>query len=85
VEFLHPLFKAGPAKRLQRRLSKAADALGVLNDLYVAEDLLRPHAEAEPAAWFAVGWVVARREAALFAAAQQLRRLAEADRPWRRR
>lgn len=84
LELLLPLYRAGPAKRLQRRLARAADALGSLNDLYVAEDLLRPQAEADPAAWFAVGWVVARRETALAAAAEALHRLADAPQPWRK-
>lgn len=84
LEFLLPLYKPGPAKRLQRQLARAADALGALNDLCVAEDLLRPHAQAVPAAWFAVGWVVARRAVALQQAQDALKRLAKASRPWRR-
>ncbi len=84
LELLLPLYKGRSAKPLQRALAAAADALGALNDLYVAEDLLRPLAADQPSAWFAVGWVVARREAALAQAQAALQALSRLRRPWKR-
>ena len=79
------LLKKRPAARLRRALLDALDALGELNDLHQAEALFRTQAAVEPAAWFAVGYVSARREAAERRAGRRLAALAAVPVVWRRR
>lgn len=64
-------------------LRQAQDALGRLNDLVVAQALLRARAAEDPPAWFAVGWLAARREAAVDEAAQALKAWRRADAFWK--
>ncbi len=84
LEMLLPLFRRKPAQALLARIGRALDALGELNDLHTAQALWRQRADQEPAAWFAVGWLVAQAARAGDAAAAELAQLARAPRPWRR-
>jgi triphosphatase len=60
LEFLAPLFAEKAVRRFSKRLGRALEALGTVNDLQVAHDHYRAAAAADPAAWFAVGWLAAR-------------------------
>ncbi len=74
-----------PAKRLAvflKRLKPAQACLGEVNDTVVALAHCRTLAEADPHAWFAVGWLSARHAALLPGCAAALDRLARTQRPW---
>ncbi len=74
-----------PAKRvahLLKRLKLAQTRLGAVNDTVVALAHCRALAEADPHAWFAVGWLSARHAALLPACTAALGRLARVPRPW---
>ena len=83
LEPMARVLKAKPGDRLHKALTAALDALGKLNDLHVAEAAFRRCAESDPAAWFAVGFVVARREAAERLAGRRLAALAARPLVWR--
>lgn len=85
AEFVAPLFKGTHAGRYRRRLTPAQDVLGAFNDEAVAEALYREVAAHDPAAWFAVGWLSARRDAGAVACRQALSALAEGPRFWRKK
>jgi inorganic triphosphatase YgiF len=85
LEPLAPLLKPRPAARWRHALAAALEALGELNDLDVARALFRAQADIEPAAWFAVGYVAARRDAAQALATARLAALAEHPLVWRGR
>jgi inorganic triphosphatase YgiF len=85
VEMLWPALPRKPAQVFQASLAQALQALGDLNDLQVAQDRWRRHADTQPQAWFAVGWLAAQRPAALAAATAALRALQATPRPWRKR
>lgn len=74
AEFLAPALK-GRGRAFLRRLEPAQDALGRLNDEQVADGLYRKMARRDPQAWFAVGWLAARRERTLAECQQALRRI----------
>jgi len=77
-----------PARRVQRWLTQLAQAqqpLGDFNDLVVAQDHYRAWAATTPEAWFAVGWLSARRASLLPACCQVMQRLARAEPAWRSR
>lgn len=61
VEFVAPLFKPKAVARYLKPLRAALDSLGALNDLNVAEPLFRAQLPADARAWFAVGWIAARK------------------------
>ena len=63
------LFAAKKVKKQLEILRPAQEALGHYNDLCVAEALFRHLAETDPRAWFAVGWLVAQRDAQVAVAA----------------
>jgi CHAD domain-containing protein len=75
-----------PGKATARSLSalrQALDALGAYNDALVAEERFAARVEADPRAWFALGWLASQREILLNDAARSLRRLGRAPRFWR--
>lgn len=76
AEFLAPALK-GSGKDFLRDLEPAQDALGRLNDEQVAQARYRQLAAKHPKAWFAVGWLAARREPLLAECERALRRLTE--------
>lgn len=84
AEFVAPLFAGRHAGRYGRRLGPAQDALGALNDEAVAEALYREATAQTPGAWFAVGWLAARRDAGVKACRQALSQIADGPRFWRK-
>ena len=62
TELTVALWPAKPAARLLKRLAQAQTPLGDYNDCVVAQAHYRQLATQEPEAWFAVGWLSARRQ-----------------------
>lgn len=81
-ELLMPLYPPKPARRLRAALADAGEALGQLNDLYVAGAAYETVLDEEPRAWFALGWLAAERGRAAEAAAASLKALVGTPRPW---
>lgn len=81
-EFLMPLYAAKPSRRLRDAVAAAGEALGELNDLYVAGAAYQTVLDQEPRAWFALGWLAAERSRAAAAAAAALDALDRVPRPW---
>jgi triphosphatase len=82
VEFVSSLYDAKDVKRYLSRLKPAQDALGNYNDLTVAEAAFRALLEADPRAWFALGWFAAHRAQLLHDAAAALEGLSGAPKFW---
>ena len=83
LEAVQPLLKRKSGAAFLRALPRALGALGELNDLQVADVLYRDRAQTEPQAWFAVGYLAARRQATLDASVAALARLADLKLVWR--
>jgi triphosphatase len=83
VEFVAPLFSSKAVERYLEPLRLAQDALGAFNDLSVADLAFRAQVEIDPRAWFAIGWLAARREARLRECSTALVGLSQADRFWK--
>lgn len=83
VEFVAPLYRGKAVRRYLARLRPAQDALGQYNDLTVAEAAFRGQLERDARAWFALGWLAARRTQLLADAARALEALAKAPSFWR--
>ncbi len=77
-EFLAALYPRRAVRRLHERIAAAAEALGELNDLAVAETAFEPTRDA-----FALRWLAAERERVLRSAGKRLRTLAASAPPWR--
>ncbi len=82
AELTASLFPARKVKRYVKTLAPAQEALGALNDLFVARDTFRALTEHDPSAWFAVGWLVARQERAVADCVSPLRDAARAQPYW---
>jgi inorganic triphosphatase YgiF len=82
IEFSAGLFPRRAVERYLTRLRPAQERLGEFNDVCVAVAAYRSLASDEPRAWFALGWLAARRTAALAAAADELRRLRKVEPFW---
>jgi inorganic triphosphatase YgiF len=77
-----------PAKKVDgtlRALARAQEPLGAYNDTVVALALMRGLAAQDGRAWFAVGWLTARREALAAPCAEALTRLSRVRGFWQRR
>ena len=79
------LWPARPVERTLRALARAQEPLGAYNDTVVALALMRGLAAQEGRAWFAVGWLTARREALAGPCADALVRLSQVRGFWQRR
>ena len=75
IELTSALFKTRKVARELMALRPAQDALGRYHDLCLAEALFRAQTDADPRAWFAVGWLSAAREAQAVLAGSTLKRL----------
>ena len=62
AEFAAPLFRSGKTRAFADSLKPLQDALGGYNDELMALHAYRTLAPQQPEAWFAVGWLSARRE-----------------------
>jgi len=78
IEFVASLYAASAVKAHLARIRQVQEVLGRYNDLSVAELMFRSRSEQDPRAWFAVGWLAARREQLVPEAAEALRALAQA-------
>ena len=61
IEFTQPLFAARKVDRMITALKPVQDALGLYNDELMALHAWRVLAEADPKAWFGIGWLTARK------------------------
>ena len=85
AEFLQALYPGKATRQALAALRRALDAMGAYNDLLVAEHRVAALVKGDPHAWFALGWLAARRAALLKQAGRSLRRLNEAPRLWQKR
>ncbi len=84
AELVGALWPQKTVQKFLRRLQKAQAPLGQLNDAVVALDLYRAVAQKDPRAWFAVGWLAARKESLLAPCTKILADLATRRGFWRR-
>jgi inorganic triphosphatase YgiF len=82
IEFVAPLFDRKAVRRFIRPLAQAQDDLGRYNDLVVGLERMRNQVEVDSRAWFAVGWISARRDACAVDCAASLKRLRRAEVFW---
>ncbi len=82
AEFAAPLYPARAVSRYLKRLRPLQESLGNFNDLCMANVAYRSLVDHDARAWFAVGWVAARREVVLAECADGLRRFAHAKPFW---
>jgi triphosphatase len=82
VEFSAGLFPKARVERYIGQLERAQERLGEFNDLCVATAACRLLATREPQAWFALGWLSARREVVLSKCGADLARWREAKPFW---
>ncbi|MCW5590750.1 MAG: CYTH and CHAD domain-containing protein [Burkholderiales bacterium] len=85
VEFLGSLFKARPARRHVRALSRVQDALGLANDCANALAHVRELSPPPEFLEFARGWFAAREAAGVEAAARAIAQASGERRFWRRK
>ncbi len=83
VELLSSTCRPKAVKRYLARLRPAQEALGLYNDLTLAEAAFRRRLEHDPCAWFALGWLAAQRQKLLADAAEALAELPRSARLWR--
>ena len=81
LDFLGSLFPRRRVKRYLAALSEAQEVFGEYNDLCMAEGLLAQGDD--PGAWFARGWLAARREEMLLKCQSALVALADAPKFWK--
>jgi len=84
-ELLQALYAGRGARRMQRRLAAADDALGHLNDLVVSSSVCAGSFVGDVRADAVLARLAAERAAAQRDAGRRLRALAEAECPWRSR
>lgn len=83
AELTAALYDRKKVVRYVKALAPAQEALGVMNDLTVATELYRAVVPVDSAAWFAVGWLSSRRDAAVKACVKPLRAAEDATPYWR--
>ena len=82
VEFSAGLFPRGRVEAYLERLREAQERLGEYNDLCLAIAHWEPLAAEHPQAWFALGWLAARRDAVLGRCADALAHWRKAEPFW---
>lgn len=85
AEFCSALFPAAAVARYLAALRPAQDALGERQDLVVAQSLFEAQLPADERAWFALGWLAARRAQAVADCSETLAAVAQAPPFWRGR
>ncbi len=85
AEFAASLFKGKAVARYLARLAPVQDSLGRYNDLCVGLATYRGAVGDDPRAWFAIGWLTARRDALLAEGAAALKSFARCEPFWKNR
>ena len=85
VEFSAGLFDRKAVRRYLKPLRALQERLGAISDVIVAIDALRGTTERDKRAWFALGWLSARRAALIEQAGAELKAFAKAEVFWRER
>lgn len=80
AECLADLWPEKPWLDYVRRLKRAQDALGHFQDLCVAQTTFEALRASEPSAWFALGWIAARRHDSIAQSRDALRGLGRTPR-----
>ncbi len=83
AEFSAALFPKRAVERFMAPLRAAQERLGEFNDVCVAQAACRSLADGVPQAWFALGWLAARRDLTLADGAAALQRLRKVEPFWR--
>lgn len=82
AEFVAPLFPSRRCRDFIAAIKPVQDALGLYNDEWMALEAYKALAARDPAAWFGVGWLGARRAAHAAQCQRELRRFADARPFW---
>lgn len=85
IEFCRALCSNKRYRRFLQTLSEAQEALGRYNDLIEALASYRAQIDADPRAWFAVGWLTAEAKAQSSRCETALAALRQSKAPWKRR
>jgi len=80
LEFSAALFKPRELRRYLRALRAVQERLGEINDVVVAMEAFHRHRDTDPRAWFALGWLAARRELLIAKALPDLKTFARVKR-----
>ena len=82
LEFSAALFPRRAVRRYLGALRAAQERLGAINDVVVAMEAFKRSRDTDPRAWFALGWLAARREVLIAGALTDLKAFAKAKRFW---
>lgn len=85
TEFSAALFGKRKVRRYLKALRALQERLGAVSDAIMAIDAFAPRAPTDPHAMFALGWLVARREALIGAAAPELKAFTKVERFWKKK
>ena len=85
TEFCAALFERRAVRRYLKALRALQERLGAVSDAVMAMDAFGARAPADPRAMFALGWLAARREALIAAAAPELKAFPKAERFWKKK
>lgn len=83
AEFAAPLFRSRKTRAFAESLKPLQDALGLYHDELMALHAYRALARDNPGAWFAVGWLSARREPLAVACQEAVREFSRTGPFWR--
>lgn len=85
VEFSAALFGRRGVRRYLKALRALQERLGAVSDAIMAIDAFAPRAPTDAHAMFALGWLVARREALISEAAPELKAFTKVERLWKKK
>jgi len=85
AEFAASLYKGGAVARYLKMLAPAQESLGRYNDLCVALATYRSAVGDDQRAWFAIGWLTARRDVLAAESVAALKRFARCEPFWKGR
>lgn len=85
TEFCADLFDRRGVRRYTRALADVQERLGTVSDVLMALAWFAGRGDADPRAMFARGWLAARRDAVVNAAAPALRAFVKTERYWQRK
>ena len=85
AEFVAALFPAGAVARYLAQLAPLQEVLGHYNDVCVGLEMYRTAVGEDARAWFAIGWLTARRDVLLADSAKALARFSQSEPFWDKR